>query len=165
MALKQIIDKKDKAKALLIGEDAATERQPLVCLFFEKETPKDIDSVIDGLETLGVRLAIVGHPKGCTHEISTTFCNVSEKEALAAADITICFTKENVLISRKNAAVPVAPYMDESITINYNPVQEKGNGFYFNKETKWDIFAAIVRALETYQFPYDWQNLIKELTK
>ncbi|MBI2453566.1 hypothetical protein HYV58_00100, partial [Candidatus Peregrinibacteria bacterium] len=48
-------------------------------------------------------------------------------------------------------------------TANYNPLQEKGNGFYFKNANVWEIFAAVVRAAETYQFSSDWENLVKTL--
>lgn len=58
--------------------------------------------------------------------------------------------------------VPISQ-LDGDETIDYNALREKGNGFYFKNATKWEMFAAIVRALETYQFPYDWENLIREI--
>lgn len=50
-------------------------------------------------------------------------------------------------------------------TEEYNPLQEKGNGFFFKNPTKWEIFATIVRAIETYQFPYDWENLLRGILR
>ena len=60
--------------------------------------------------------------------------------------------------------VPVAP-QNQNGRKDYNPLQEEGNGFYFKNPSKWEIFAAIVRACETYQFPYDWENLLRALAK
>lgn len=42
---------------------------------------------------------------------------------------------------------------------NYSPDQENGNSFLFNVYDKYDIFAAIIRALENHKFSYDWQNI------
>ncbi|MDD5623529.1 MAG: hypothetical protein PHI23_02360 [Candidatus Peribacteraceae bacterium] len=53
--------------------------------------------------------------------------------------------------------VPVAP---ECTTLeNYNPVQESGNAFLFEEPNAWHCFAALVRALETYRFPFDWRTI------
>lgn len=48
---------------------------------------------------------------------------------------------------------------------NYNPNQERGNAFTFEKENVWHCFAAMVRALETFRFPYDWRNIQREAMK
>jgi glycogen synthase len=42
---------------------------------------------------------------------------------------------------------------------NYNPVQESGNSFVFEKPTVWQCFASVARALETFKFPYDWRTI------
>ncbi len=42
---------------------------------------------------------------------------------------------------------------------DYNPVQETGNAFIFDTQTKWHAFASLVRALETYKFPFDWRTI------
>lgn len=55
--------------------------------------------------------------------------------------------------------VPVAPACKQ--LQNYNPNQESGHGFLFEKETSWMVFASMVRALETYRFPFDWRTIQK----
>ncbi len=54
--------------------------------------------------------------------------------------------------------VPVAP---ECKTLeDYNPVQETGDSFLFQEASSaWPVFAAIVRALETFKFPFDWRTI------
>jgi glycogen synthase len=42
---------------------------------------------------------------------------------------------------------------------NYDPNQEQGNAFLFEKTTVWQAFAAVVRALETFRFPFDWRTI------
>lgn len=159
MAIKQLIEKKEKAKLTLITKDASDGRVPLVCLLTDDESAEVI-KMIEGIETLGIRLVIAEKHPACKHTAKTTQCGVPQKDALEAADIAIVFSKDDIAAARKNGCVPVAPELDAT-TVNYNPVQEKGNGFYFKKTTSWDIFAALVRALETYQFPYDWENVVK----
>lgn len=44
---------------------------------------------------------------------------------------------------------------------DYKPVQETGNSFLIESGTKWHAFAALVRALETYKFPFDWRTIQK----
>jgi starch synthase len=42
---------------------------------------------------------------------------------------------------------------------DYNPNQETGNAFVFEKATQWHCFGALVRALETHRFPFDWRTI------
>ena len=44
---------------------------------------------------------------------------------------------------------------------NYTGPTENGNSFKFQEMNSWQMYAAIVRALENFGFPYDWQNIIK----
>lgn len=84
--------------------------------------------------------------------------------AQRAADFILILNNEEVPTVLRTGCVPISQQNGDS-TVNYNPLQEKGNGFYFKNPTKWELFAAIVRALETYQFPYDWENLIRGIIK
>ncbi|MBP9751135.1 MAG: hypothetical protein KBC95_04810 [Candidatus Peribacteraceae bacterium] len=42
---------------------------------------------------------------------------------------------------------------------NYDPVQESGTAFTYEDANPWHVFAAIVRALETFKLPYDWRTI------
>jgi starch synthase len=53
--------------------------------------------------------------------------------------------------------VPVS--MESKRLESYNPNQEKGDAFLFEKQTVWHAFGAIVRALETFRFPFDWRTI------
>lgn len=61
---------------------------------------------------------------------------------------------------QKQKLVPVA----EKGVSTFDPIEEKGNGFLFHR-SPWSLFAALVRAQETYRFPYDWQNLVKAVVR
>mgnify|MGYP001590429406 CR=1 FL=1 len=87
----------------------------------------------------------------------------AKQEAYEAADFAIMLDG-NVDMAWEKGCVPISQ-LDGERTADYNPLREKGNGFYFKNPTKWEMFAAIVRASETYQFPYDWENLIREILK
>lgn len=118
-----------------------------------------------GLEAIGLTTLVISPecekkvlPKG-TH---IHFVESKEKaDAYQAADFAVVMNGDIASVL-KNGCVPISK-LDGETTTNYNPLQEKGNGFYFKNSTKWEMFAAIVRALETYQFPYDWENLIREI--
>jgi starch synthase len=42
---------------------------------------------------------------------------------------------------------------------DWDPVTGEGNGFRFGRYDGLDLFAAIIRALETYRYPQRWQQL------
>ncbi|MCD5385063.1 hypothetical protein LRZ95_00160 [Candidatus Gracilibacteria bacterium] len=45
----------------------------------------------------------------------------------------------------------------------FNPIQNTGNSFFYEKDNKWDIFYTIVRYMENYKFPFDNKNLVKNV--
>lgn len=53
--------------------------------------------------------------------------------------------------------VPVA--LETDALENYDPNQERGDSFLYGKTDPWRCFAAAVRAMETYRFPYDWKTI------
>lgn len=65
----------------------------------------------------------------------------------------------------ESKVVPILPNsLETHLHQNYNPINETGNCFIFaDSSNPWQIFAAVVRAVETHQFPYDWSNLLKSL--
>ena len=53
--------------------------------------------------------------------------------------------------------VPIIPPQD--FVEDYNPNQEKGNAFVYIKDSPWNLFASLIRAIENCRFPYDWKNI------
>lgn len=58
-----------------------------------------------------------------------------------------------------SATIPIAPDSSGSLLHNYDPVQESGNAFLFERVNPWHAFAAIVRACETFKLPFDWRTI------
>ncbi len=48
---------------------------------------------------------------------------------------------------------------------NFDPQQEKGNCFAYDINNHWDLLATVLRAYETFKFPYDWSNCKKNFKK
>jgi len=90
--------------------------------------------------------------------------DTSLERMLLASDLSLFLVDPSALpeLSRclRSGAVPVAPAMP--LLKNYDPNQENGNAFLYEAQTHWQAFAAVVRALETYRFPYDWKTIQKE---
>lgn len=64
----------------------------------------------------------------------------------------------------ENGVVPITSQFDNSIE-DYNPNSESGNAFVFKNNNQWEVFAAIVRATETFKFPYDWKFIVRSAKK
>lgn len=83
------------------------------------------------------------------------------RKLLAAADIALFLTDPSGMPELHSClqygVVPIAP--DCKALNDYNPVQETGNAFLAADATPWLIFAALVRALETFKFPFDWRTI------
>lgn len=70
---------------------------------------------------------------------------------------------ENLEMIRKaweHGVVTITSKFNDKIE-DYNPNSESGNSFVFENANEWEVFAAIVRALETYKFPYDWKYIVR----
>ena len=63
----------------------------------------------------------------------------------------------------ENGVIPIAPKCDG--LEDYDPIHESGTTFSYEKATPWHTFAAMVRALDTYIFPYDWRTIQKECVR
>lgn len=86
--------------------------------------------------------------------------DVTLRKMLAASDMTLFFSSpdiENREMALRYGVVPVS--IESEGLEDYNPVQETGNAFLYEKPTRWQCFASLVRALETFKFPYDWRTI------
>lgn len=125
--------------------------RPFVVIFHQGET-SHVHDVIDALTSLHMPFVVKSTP--------------DSSEDVKRADIMIFFRDDPKLyeLAFQNLCVPVAPRSSKAAK-DYNAVLESGNGFYFQPENKWEVFAALIRACETFQFPYDWENLLREIHK
>lgn len=142
-------------------------RTPVLLLdLFDSKKPSAYADLLKGLDA--IRLSTIVIPPEHNGKLPESkylraIRPEERAEAFSAADFVLV-TNGTAEEARQHGCVPVSKLNGDS-TIDYNPLQETGNGFYFKSPTKWEMFAAIVRAAETYQFPYDWENLIREILK
>ncbi|MEK9132458.1 MAG: hypothetical protein AAB606_01995 [Patescibacteria group bacterium] len=159
----KLLCEKSKKKVDLLGK-AFFSRMPVVALdISNSKKSKQYLELAEGLGALGVAVLIIA-PQEVQIEDGKNIRHMGLDKrplALTAADIAVVPTSD-IKGVWSHGCVPIAQ-LDGENTLNYNPLQEKGNGFYFKNQTKWEMFAAVVRALETYQFPYDWENLLREI--
>jgi hypothetical protein len=85
---------------------------------------------------------------------------------LLAADLAVLFNHQTELVQLlKNYGVVMIADDNCPLLENYRPNEESGNAFLFDQKDLWSVFAAIVRALETFRFPFDWQHIIRNMQK
>jgi hypothetical protein len=77
------------------------------------------------------------------------------------------YDKKTLNSCLETGIAPIAPIFTEANhnVEDYNPITEKGWGFLVSQEDFWHYFEAIVRAKETYKFPYDWRHLTANCQK
>lgn len=131
-------------------------RIPHVVLDVRTADPALVDALLPGLDELPARFRILG-PAGKTLPHAFSF-----EEAMEEGHIWVVLGKS--LPSQFNMVIErgIVPVMLEGLhkdAENYNPVEESGNSFLFQKLSVWNVHAAMVRALENFAFAYDWENL------
>jgi hypothetical protein len=109
------------------------------------------DIFLEALKELKIKFIL---NKSSKPELDTT-----EVEAIVfATDRT-----EQVLdYVRKYKAVPILSNKIEGF-FDFNPLKENGNAFLFTENTPWHMLEAVIRAKETFKFPYDWKTLREEV--
>lgn len=161
----KFIEEKAKKKRELMGT-MFFPRTPVLLLDLCGSSKTSYDDLLKGLEAIHLTTLVIA-PARAKVQAKRKFVKFlapeDKADAYSAADFAVVMDGD---ISKviKNGCVPISK-LDGEKTADYNPLREKGNGFYFENPTKWEMFAAIVRALETYQFPYDWENLIRIILK
>lgn len=131
-------------------------RIPHVVLDVRGADPALVEKLLPGLEELPARFHVLGEgAKAYPHAFSF-------EEALEEAHIWLVLSGHlpsqfSMIIER--GIVPVMLDGIHKDAENYNPVEESGNSFLFQKLGVWTVHAALVRALENFAFAYDWENL------
>lgn len=152
-------------------------KRALVCIpagVSEELGGKLLEEVLPGLLELPVQILILGKGPASYGKMLTTLAKEhSHRIAIIASDdkaIRKMYAASDLALFLSNPAampelnhclaygcVPVAPSVSK--LNDYNPNQESGEAFTFDKPTMWHTFAAMVRALETYKFPYDFKTI------
>jgi len=160
----KFINEKAKKKRELLGK-MFFPRTPVLLINCADSGTDDYGALFEGLKSIDLTTIVVApHPAAQRDKNIFYFTPDKLEDAAAAADFVVAPDNGNLKTWRAEGCVPISQ-LDGDSTVNYNPLQEKGNGFYFKNPTAWEMFAAVVRALETYQFPYDWENLVREMLK
>ncbi len=156
------LHKKDLAKELELDL-----KQPMLAVVVEEDLkPKQEETlaqVVEGLKSLNVGAVILGDAH--LEELADKNVKFREynrknrKEILEATDIAVVFKANDVEELLWHGTIPVSSARGE--LADYDPNSESGNAFIYEKKDQWSIFAAVVRAVETYKFTYDWKHIMR----
>jgi starch synthase len=160
-------------------------KRPLICMPTKTNDEMGgelLKELIPGLLALDIELVIRGNGSRDYGKFFTTLADEHKhrfailpndeahiRQMYAAADMALFCTDPKGLSEVEHAlaygAIPIAP-LSKALE-NYNPIQESGNAFLFNlchgePVEPWNAFAAVVRAVETYRFPFDWRTIQKQ---
>lgn len=131
-------------------------RIPHVILDVRGADPVLLENLLPGLDEIPARFHVLGDG------LKTVPHLFSLEEALEEGHIWVILSKKipkqfSMIVER--GIVPVMLTGLHKDAENYNPVEESGNAFLFQRLSAWNVHAALIRALENFAFSYDWENL------
>jgi len=159
---------------------AAEPKRAMVCIpmgVSDQLGGKLLEEVLAGLLELPVEILILGKGSASYGQMLTKLAKEHSHRVaiipnddkmvarmLAASDMSLFLSPssgtEELMQSLRYGTVPLTP---AGIDLHdYNPNQESGNAFVYQKLNAWHCYGALVRALETFKFPYDWKTIQKE---
>ena len=175
----KILEAKKKAKSTLSTKSWAGSRgtEPLVIIFAHQKDEKLLFQLLEGCLILPGHFIVVcdsepgDHLKKPTGKI--TFVNPEDgrnkpkiEEYLLAADMCVMFDEQmRDLEDVMKKGTVVIGHEKSPFLQNYHPNEETGNSFTFESKNPWTVFMAMVRAHETFRFPYDWGNIVRGILK
>ncbi|OIO54146.1 hypothetical protein AUJ46_03960 [Candidatus Peregrinibacteria bacterium CG1_02_54_53] len=133
-----------------------------------------LKELLPGLLSMSLELLVLGKGNAAYGELFTELARErghriaiipneddNLRKMLAASDIAFFLADPDSMPELTSClqygVVPIAPAC--KALNDYNPVQETGNAFLAPDETSWLLFASLVRALETFKFPFDWRTI------
>ncbi len=154
-------------------------KRPMLCLpagMTEKLGGPLLTEVLPGILSQQMELLVLGKGSSTYGSIFMHLAQeqryrvhiISESEEdmhrmFAAADMALFLSDPTHMEELEHClaygVVPLSP--TTPLLEDYNPIQETGNAFVFGTPSKWTAFAAIVRAVETYKFPFDWRTIVR----
>jgi starch synthase len=144
------------------------------CGVSEQLGGKLLEDLLPGLLEMPVQILILGKGSASYGKMLTEIAKEhsdriaivpndekSIRKMYAASDMGLFLTNPAALPELQQSlaygVIPIAPSVSK--LHDYNPNQESGEAFVYEKANAWHVFAGIVRALETFKFPFDWRTI------
>jgi len=167
-SLENFVKQKKEVKSFLSKKLSFNTKKPLLGIILDQELSPEIEDtlkkILEGTAHIDVQVVILADSNigalSIPHTVVLPYSRNNRKIVLQAADIALGFNFSDVEEMLLNGTIPVSPARNE--VEDYNPNHETGNSFIYKRSDSWSIFAALVRALETFKFPYDWKNIQRQ---
>lgn len=163
----QLLKQKKEVKRNIGKMFSFSSKKPLLGIFLDKELPqeseKKVRMFLEAVKVLDIEVALLADSNLSAlspNVIYIPYSRLNRKSLLEAADMALTFEFTDVEEMLLNGVIPISPVRPE--VKDYNPNVESGNGFIYKQEDPWCIFAALVRARETFKFPYDWKHIVRQ---
>lgn len=179
--LQKLLEQKKAAKKHFFGEcwPEANLKEALLTIFTtkDKSNHETTYKLLEGLLVLPIRIIVVSEDEPADHVQQhsgkimwfnpESGRNAPKLDALiTASDMAVVFDeKMATLHALFEKGVVAIGHSKSPLLEDYHPNEETGNSFTYSEKNPWGVFAAIVRAYETYRFPYDWQHIIRGILK
>lgn len=164
--IEKLILNKRHAKKYLAETFSFSAKNPLLGIFLEKdlnkEAERNLNKFLDACSSLDIEVVVLsaeGSKENHSNAHSLSYNRKNRSLLLDAADISLAYDFNDVQEMLLHGTIPLSCKRGE--VKNYDPNHETGNAFLFKDENVWSIFASLVRAVETFKFPYDWRNIIR----
>jgi hypothetical protein len=152
--LRKVNIKKDPNKILIgfIQEKGDTKRNYI------------FEEILEGLKLIEAFVIILGEKKSHIKDYENIryISNNKENKKILEKSIDLMIlpdsetSEENCI---KNGTICILNNNKKNNIKKFNPLEENGDSFILEKENHWLLFASIIKALETYNFNYDWNTL------
>lgn len=173
-----LVESKKSAKKEVV-KSASAVKEPLLLVFAPNKGLKQEEffQLLEGLLILTGNIVVIDDevPADSEDHLKGRISWVNTKDGrndaaigkyLKAADMALIFEEHMEDVARLLANGVVVIGLDKSPLLeNYHPNEETGNAFTFERMNPWNIFRALVRAHETYAFPYDWKHIVRGILK
>lgn len=168
MTQKGIWKQKKQSKLELAERLELNKKRPILGIFIDKELNKKslkvLKEILKGLEQMKVEVVVltdsIEKDLPMKHVKILPYNRENRQLLLEGADMSLGFKFSDVEEMLLHGTIPISPVRPE--VSDYNPNHETGNAFIYMKEDPWVIFAALVRALETFKFRYDWNHIVRQ---
>ena len=183
--LQKLLGEKKVAKKQLFADCwpkasvSGSHRTPLVMIFPTKDRANHelVYKLLEGLLVLPIQVVVVTEEEAGEnfkkHGGKILWFNPENgrnapvlQTWIEACDMAVVFDeKQSTLNALFEKGVVVVGHAKSPLLENYNAIVETGNSFTYTEKNTWGVFAALVRACETFHFPYDWEHLIRGTLK
>lgn len=166
--LDNVLKTKKSAKIALAKTLGFDCKKLLLGIFLDKNLTKKkeleiVSMIVDGIKAVNIEVVLLADKNINTFGKSAHFLSYNRKnrhDLLQAVDLALAFDFSDVEEMLLNGVIPVCRKRNH--VEDYDPNHETGNGFVYHDKSHWGVFAALVRASETFKFPYDWKHIVKQ---